>query len=213
MNAICKIDEFNELIVNLLQEMDQETGPYLGSDAAQYPNYPVGLWWYAEYRWPGKTHLRSEVAWSERIAEILKSRGYQAINERYFPNSRQRCDVVVDIGWKKPIWLEIKGAWREKFDPPAPNSAYAKHLLAAAEDLEKLSSLDTTNASGLSFVLVGFDQPESRKPISDSDLAPIRMKARLDGWTELYRNWMVEMSIRFRTQIWIWTRRLDAIGS
>lgn len=139
------------------------------------------------------------------MAELLPANkhGFESA-EQCFPESRQRCDVIIDVGKPKPFWVEVKGAWRAKFDPPAPNSSYFKHLYAAAEDVDKLLTLTSEYASGVAMVLVGFDQTD--RPITDEHLEMIRAKTCGDCWCGGYTQWDVQGRIRFRTRCWVWSR-------
>ena len=211
MHSIPNTGEFNNLVLELLQEMDQETGTYSGHDAAAYPNYPVGLWWYSEHRWPGKKPFRTEVAWTGRLTELFCERGVSAKTECNYGNITGRCDVVVDVGWERPIWLEVKGSWPWQFDTERSNTSYRKWLRSAAGDIKrKLAGLNAECASAIAFALIGFDQPNKGRIITDEDISEIRDIVASDGWTSAYRQWDVNMSLCFRTRCWIWTYRLTS---
>jgi len=206
MNSISGAADFNNLVLDLLEEMDRETGPY-HQDRQQ--NYPVGLWWYAEHRFPGKRPFRTEVAWTERLTELFNNRGMNARSECDYQNSRGRCDVIVNVGWGHPIWLEVKGSWPWQFDTDKANSSYRKWLRVAADDIRrKLEVLTAECASAIAFALIGFDQPNCGKIITDKNISEIRELTASDAWDAAYREWNVNMSLCFRTRCWIWTRRL-----
>jgi hypothetical protein len=140
---------------------------------------------------------------------MLNDHGFKATCECNYSRSNRRCDVIVDVGWGMPVWIEMKGAWRAYFDPPKPNTKYRAHLEATAKDMqEKLESLTESDASAVSLVLIGFDKPERHIFIDETDLAQIENFANTHGWRSAYSQWNVNMSLIFRTRCWIWSRQL-----
>jgi hypothetical protein len=197
-----ELASFNCLVCDLLKEIDTEATPVEG-------DYPTGLWWYCGHLDRNEAQPRkvfnSEVQWSRRLAEVLRLRGFECQAEcRYPGESRQRCDVVVNLASATRLWMEIKGAWRAKFDPPAPNSSYHKHLVLAVEDVDKLESLTNKDASGVAMILVGFDQLEL--PITEEHVNLIRAKTKHDAWVESTADWLTDGRVKFRTRLWIWSR-------
>jgi hypothetical protein len=192
--------EINQLLLSLFREMDREASPI-------EKDYPTGLWWYVGHLDRDRENrkvLNSEVAWSRRLTEMLNQHGLSANAEcRYPDGSRQRCDTVAQLGISKPWWIEVKGSWRAVFDTGRPNSAYLKHLHAAAKDFDKLASLPATVAAGVSMVLIGFDQTDL--PITEEHLAIVRAKATTD-WVEASDHWDINGRVCFRTHCWVWTR-------
>lgn len=196
-----KLAAINLAILQMMREMDSEALPVDG-------DYPTGLWWYVGHLDRDGTARKvnnSEVAWSRRLTEMFNHRGWSAVAEQRYPGaSRDRCDCVVDLGFERPWWIEVKGSWREVFDRTAPNTAFAKHLHATAHDVAKLSSLGATHASGVSLVLVGFDRVDL--PICKDDL-----KVACAGMTRCWKGnsstWDVNARLRFRTHVWVWSRR------
>src|SRR5687768_17167914 len=59
-----------------------------------------------------------ENCWSDRISELLLSRGQTVGREcRYIGSTRkQRCDLVIQRARSAPIWIEVKGSWRVSVD-------------------------------------------------------------------------------------------------
>jgi hypothetical protein len=205
-NTIRDLNHLNETVLDLMYAMDQETGAYKDDKCE---NYPIGLWWYSQFAKPGTKVMTPEVCWSKRLAEMLDKKELYASHEFQYPGTRQRCDVRAHVGWEKPVWIELKGSWRAGFDPQKPNPAYKKHLYAAAKDIDKLCTLGSDDASGISFVLVGFDQPQTNVSIDVADMDIVRSRINGGGWIESLRTWDVRMSLSFRVQCWIWSRRLD----
>lgn len=191
----------NQEILRLFWVIDQEAKPVEG-------DYPTGLWWYTGHldrAGPSREKLNAEVCWSRRLSELLEAQGCTCRAEGLYPQgSRQRCDVVFDVGCREPFWLEVKDSWRAKFDPPKPNSAYRKHLLAAAEDIDKLMALGPNEACGIAFVLVGFDQPA--QAITEADLSDVRGRTASKDWHRASAQWHVDGRVKFRVNCWIWSR-------
>jgi hypothetical protein len=211
-DSMCKtlprtVADLNALILGLLRRMDREAAPL--SDG-----YPTGLWWFAGHLdrgGVGRKVQNSEVCWTQRVVQLLNADGIEAWGEQRYPDgSRCRCDAVVQFGFAKPVWLEVKGAWRAKFDPPGPNKSYYKHLQAAAADLSKLERLQPEHASAVTFALVGFDTDDL--PMTDDDVDPIRIQTAKSGWAEHSAMWRAEGSLDFRVRVWIWARRTAAKG-
>jgi hypothetical protein len=191
------------LVLSLFSEMDREAIPIAD-------DYPTGLWWYTGHLdrncAPRKVQ-NSEVCWARRLAELLRRRGATAYEEHAYPTgASQRCDVVARLGFSHPVWIEVKGAWRAKFDPPGANTAYLKHLDAAATDVEKLSKLTPPDAGAVAFALIGFDQTEL--PIEEQHLSRVRTPIEQTNWIGAYAERESMGSIRFRTRIWVWSRAL-----
>lgn len=195
------LPEINQLLLSTLRDIDAEAMPVEG-------DYPTGLWWYTGHLdrdRKSRKVLNSEVEWTRRMAELLPGNKHSLrASEQKFPGSRQRCDVVIDIGKPKPFWIEVKGAWRAYFDPPKPNKAYEKHLHAAAADVEKLQTLTPSDACGIAFVLVGFDQP--KLPITAEHLDIVCAKVTDPDWTSSSVEWDIKGRVNFRTRLWIWSR-------
>ena len=195
--------ELNQEILRLMWMIDREATPVDG-------DYPTGLWYYAGHLDRDGTSrkvLNSEVCWSHRLSEMLNAEGCTCHAESRYPRgSRQRCDVVFNVGRAQPFWLEVKGSWRAKFDPPAPNTAYLKHLAAADDDVGKLMSLTPQEACGIAFVLAGFDQPA--EPITEKHLSIIRERTGSSEWQEASAHWNVAGRVSFRVHCWIWSRWL-----
>lgn len=194
------VSEVNRALLECMREMDSEATPVEG-------DYPTGLWWYVGHLDRAGTARRqnnSEVAWTCRLGSMFRERGWDAACEQRYPGpTRDRCDTVVAWHNGPPWWIEVKGAWREVFDPGRPNAAFQKHLHATAHDVQKLMSLGVAHASGVSLVLVGFDRNEF--PISEGDLAIVRSGMDQE-WVEAYTEWEVRGRVAFRTRVWSWSR-------
>ena len=197
------LDDINCMVIQMMREMEAEAGPVDG-------DYPTGLWWYVGHLDRGGIARKvnnSEIAWSRRLTDMFNARGRSAVAEQRYPGlTRDRCDCVVDLGFAKPWWIEMKGAWREVFDRGAPNQAFTKHLHATAHDVDKLSSLTTNEAVGITLILVGFDRSEL--PITTKDL-DIVCRGISPCWRMKSAAWDVTGRLPFRTIVWVWSRWLE----
>lgn len=171
---------------------------------------PVGLWWYARHRRRDEAlpkNCRNEEDWSRKLKELLDGEGMPTVTERFYPRPpKRRCDLV--IAWPEVgrLWLEVKGAWRHNNSRgTVKNSAYRKHLDAAADDLGKIGSLDTTVADHVGVLLVGFDT--STDPIPPDDVDVVRHGSRTTGWVEHYEQWDDLYRPNGRVRVWLWLRR------
>jgi hypothetical protein len=100
------------------------------------------------------------------------------------PTSRERCDLLVAKAEDR-IWIEVKGAWKQyaadDLRPGNRNSAFVKHLHAAAHDIDKLTPLLGPHATVVGLVLVGFDTEDD--PVTASHLEI--PTGHLAGWAAL----------------------------
>jgi hypothetical protein len=173
----------NLVLLQMMREIDEEALPVDG-------DYPTGLWWYVGHLdrdGAARKKNNTEFSWSSRLTELFNDRGWSAAPEHPYPTTKERCDCIVDLGFEKPWWIEVKGAWREAFDHDRPNTVFMKHLYATAHDVSKLCTLTSKDASGVSLIVVGFDRPHL--PITRKDLGLVCAAMR-PRWAHALQEWM-----------------------
>lgn len=208
-----KMDARTDLMNKLVQFLQQ-----LDAEATPLPNgTPVGLWWYAchtrrDEQGRGKNY-RNEEDWSRRLEELLEGDGILAKTEvkypKSFPRRRRRCDLVFEWPGLGTTWLEVKGAWcHSDFKGLKWNKSYAKHIVAAADDVDKLLSLTQPTTEQIGLMLVAFDTKGD--PIPEIDIEGIRGRMTASPWHEQYRRWDDSYRSNGQIHVWLWLRRVDA---
>ncbi|OQY06930.1 MAG: hypothetical protein B6I25_02935, partial [Planctomycetales bacterium 4572_13] len=94
---------------------------------------------------------QSENALNDGLEELLKDDEVAVAREHPYPKSDQRCDIFIETGDSKTIWLEVKAAWKcwlasdsGEVEECYPNGyLFGSKSHTAAKDIEeKLNRLD-----------------------------------------------------------------------
>lgn len=180
-------------VLDALQTMDAEATYLVGGRAA-------GL---QAYRHPALASNRWEESWSRGIADRVP----QCRVECCYPGAKKRCDLVWTLEDGSKLWLEVKGAWKQYLwnGVLKSNSAYRKHLKAAAADVIKVGELPRGIAQHVGLLLLGFDV--SGSPM-DADIEAFILKAKLKNpeWTVAHRRWADPLAPGHRNSAWLWIR-------
>ena len=158
-----------------LRQMDKEATTILKDTGA-----PAGLsgWGWHVNPDAGKT----EVEWTKRIAnDLQRDRIRCDPPNKPYPNCmRKRCDLVVYGDDQYPIWIEIKGAWRDYWNGKGIYLSYLLYPLVEGLtpkshtvplDLIKLEMLRAKDASYVAELLVGFEKPDDPMDADRAQLA------------------------------------------
>jgi hypothetical protein len=197
------------ILFNLLRQMDAEAVPTAAGA-------PTGLNWYG-----GHIDTRqTEPAWSKRLVELLRKEGFTADCEcRYDKDSRDRCDVVINLPEKGKFWIELKGAWKEYWRLKKNDFIYRSYLLhplvagldeskshTVPLDIKKLERLPRTEAAFVGVLLIGFDSDEA--PM-DADAAELIAAAGLglEPWSTAATGWRDSHRTGGRVRCWFWYKK------
>lgn len=203
---------FAQTLLATLRRMDAEAAPTANG-------WATGLNWYGGHREPKKKRPRTEVCWSQRLAELLPERGYATRAEVRYPSlPRCKCDNVITLPDGKTLWLENKGAWKDYWIQqrrPIIDRSYLLHPLVSnldttkshtvPLDLQKLSTLAGHHADYVGLLLAGFDRDNA--PMLD-DVAELVRLAKLDTppWSSVRDNWRDAQRAGMNVRCWFWWR-------
>lgn len=184
---------------------------------------PAGLNWYGGYFEPDKSRPRTEVCWSQRLAQLLPKHGYPTRAEVPYPAmQRCKCDDVVTLEDGSTLWLENKGAWREYWRERGNLKTYRSYLLhplvpgldaskshTVPLDLKKLESLRRPHADRVALLLIGFDTNQHSMV---GDIAELTRLAGLEAapWSEAADNWADPCRPGCNVRCWLWHRTVAA---
>ena len=143
---------------------------------------PYGLRCYPHLHKESFPGLMRVHAWEERLsdglARGLRDRGLGVLTEKFYPNSRERCDLVIPIEPTGKLWIEFKTAYREDLggvlEGTKPVEQYGKRSWIAgvsdiaAKDIVKLNRLKRPDAAHAGILLLGFDRID--RPLADDEL-------------------------------------------
>lgn len=206
------MERFTSTLFQILRQMDKEA-------VASAKGSPTGLSWYGGHFEPDKMRPRTEVCWSQRLAQLLPEHGYPARTEVPYPHHpRWRCDDVVTLPDGRRLWLENKGAWKDYWHQQCKLSIYRSYLLhplvagldaskshTVPLDIEKLAGLRSSEADCAAILLIGFDS--DRAPMGE-DVAQLIELARLDQvpWSTATDQWPDAYRTGCHVRCWLWWR-------
>lgn len=207
------METIEDEVVAALRRMDAEAGPRADGKA-------TGLWWYGGHARPDLRRPQTEVEWSRRLGDLLRDGGRGVRREvRYPGGSRDRCDLVIDVRDRSgPLWLEVKGAWKDWWMGHGGAAMFRSYLLhplvpapslgrrhTAALDVQKLARLDRTDAAAVGLLLVAFDVPSA--PVTP-DLTEFARLAGLDAapWRTRTAEWPDVHAPSRTVHVRLWTR-------
>lgn len=183
---------------------------------------PYGLCDYGRYARQDVGKPQCEVEWSRRLAKLLRGAGLSVETEaRYpvtddLPDSRLRCDLVLQLDQGQRLWVEVKGAWRSYWG--GNSKIYRGYLLhplvpgvdpkshSVPLDLKKLSSLRPPQAHHIGQILIGFESLED--PMGE-DVATLIRLAGLSSWQSASDSWVSPTTPTERVRCWFWWRAGD----
>ena len=125
----------------------------------------------------------------------------------------KKCDLVIQLGDSRRLWLELKLAWKAWFNcvgaPTYSNRAYATYLdgrdrtHSLWHDFEKLRNANLPSGDHRAVCLIGFDCGSS--PMDKEVAAVVKRSQQLAPWGQVIeRHWSDRRSRDFRINVWIW---------
>lgn len=171
---------------------------------------PAGLCYYVSCSpYAGKKH-KDEAAITWGVTEALgKDWRIEQKGHRY-PESRKRCDRVLEFADGTRLWLEVKMAWLTWFyglikqNPQFMYNGYFHgdhHSHSVAGDFTKLEQIGSGHARYLALLVVGFDGQDGTMV---NDMATLAERERLveRGWHLLSDSWMTRQSDECWIRCW-----------
>jgi hypothetical protein len=153
------------------------------------------------------------IAWLVR--KKLGGAGYQTQWEVAYPgNRRRKCDLVIAVGERARLWVELKLAWKAWFNCRGggtySNSCYLPYLQGQhhthsfRHDFEKLASANLAQDDYRAVCLIGFDRV---KAPMDAEVSAVVQKARAEqgAWEAVTEtHWLDRRCGDFRINVWSW---------
>lgn len=154
------------------------------------------------------------IAW--KMSEHMKNKGYNTFSERRYPNAikRMNCDLIIDLGERQEIWVEVKLAWKAWFNcvsgPVYTNSCYKPYLHGTGKthsfkhDLEKLGTAKLTDTTARLVCLIGFDH--NANPIISEVKSVVDEQSRIGNVWKLVGDlhWADKRCPDFSFHCWCW---------
>jgi hypothetical protein len=158
------------------------------------PEKPYGLRCYPylhREQFPGVLRgTATEERTTDGLARALRQRGLTAFTERFYPDSRERCDLVIEVASRQELWIECKTAYCENlngFEGDKPTKYYGKNSWKAgvadiaAKDIHKLNRLRAPQVCHVGILLIGFDR--LLQPITNEELYAL-LPHELESWVQ-----------------------------
>jgi hypothetical protein len=158
---------------NELFQVCKEVLQAMGDDSVRR-GYTFGLRAYADLHrilYPGSF---GSTRWEEPITEGLKlglcRRGYSSSTENCYPDSSERCDLIIRLPSGRRIWIETKAFFTEYFGvtyeacDAIKTNAWKQAILDKRNgkdirhDFDKLNSLTREHADLVGLLFLGFDR-------------------------------------------------------
>jgi hypothetical protein len=161
---------------------------------------------------------QSERNWNDGLKQLLIKDEPNTYREYPYPDSDERCDIVVKTSDSKTIWLEIKAAWKRWFgsDSGEIEESYPNGYLSgnkghtAAKDIMKLDKLDSKAADYIALLIIGLDS--SGAPITSNIEKMIEKEnLRKKGWNILGPEiWSDRNHPNCRYNLWFLGKKVSA---
>jgi hypothetical protein len=199
-------------------------------EASVQAGKPYGLRGYGDYHrelFPGSFR---KTAWEEPItaglALGLRAKHVNASTERRYPNSQERCDLLIQDEQLGSFWIEFKTAYREGIRGYEANgfkefrgksSWQAGVGDIAAKDIIKLNSLPLSAAQHVGVLLLGFDR--EARPLLTEELYAVLPAELRTSWKAAHDNpegvrwpdcYPVRAAKGLRDRLWFWHRPVKA---
>jgi hypothetical protein len=158
--------------------------------------------------------LTEETLTSWLLQKQLQRIGFRVEAERFYPATRQECDLVLIDGDKASFWIEVKYAWKKWCNCDGTvgrSSSFKGYLLGdfshpgTAHDFRKLLTLFPDHASQVGLLLIGLDSVSA--PM-DSEISLLIEQQRLheNGWQlSHHESWPDRRNETFRINCWFWS--------
>lgn len=202
------ISTFSGQLFECLRQMESEA---CADVQYQGKPYPTGLYWY-EGHWNSDPLNRrakgTELAWTRRLATLIPARtGMKCSEQVYYPGSKKTCDLVVDVGCGRTLWIEVKPSFRSYWRKRGRLPRYEELLFSSvggsvALDVKKLETIST---GFVGVLLVGFD---ASGDTMDADVQKLRDMTGLGNapWTESSDRWVDPYRSGERVNCFFWWR-------
>ena len=202
-----------ERVTASIAEIDEECRTILGGVEHGLVNVKAEFRELASRQTGKKLTEETLIAWL--VQQKLVSAGRQIDWEVPYPGHRQSaCDLVIDVGARCRLWLELKLSWKAWFNcrsaPTYSNGWYQSYLWGTnrthsfRHDFEKLGNARIPGADHRAVCLIGFDRVQA--PMDAEVMAVVHAAREEDGrWVAATeRCWSDRRCRDFRINVWSW---------